>query len=33
MYVLVAKRYNDVTSDNIILCVYMNKCFPSAYSN
>lgn len=33
LYTLVIKKYNDATSDNIVLCAYINQGFQSAYSN
>lgn len=33
LYILVTKRYNDITKDNIILCIYINKGFLSVSSN
>lgn len=33
LWALVAKRYNNIMNNNIILCTYINKGLPSSYSN
>lgn len=33
LWALVAKRYNNIMNNNIILCIYINKGLPSTYSN